>query len=95
MSKDVQPDRVLGKSVNIACDLDALRYRLHASAELVRTCYVALTQGENVPCEGDYDALYAAYGALSNLVDKELSDTIGRLFASLYSERAELEFAPS
>ena len=40
---------------------DDIHMQMHYAVESVRQCWVALTQGDNEPCEGDYDALFGVY----------------------------------
>lgn len=54
-------------------DTDEIHLQLHCTIESVRQCWIALTQGDNEPCEDDYDALFGVYRRLSQL-DKELRD---------------------
>lgn len=54
-------------------DTDEIHLQLHCMIESVRQCWIALTQGDNEPCEDDYDALFGVYRRLSQL-DKELRD---------------------
>lgn len=54
-------------------DTDEIHLQLHCAIESVRQCWIALTQGDNEPCEDDYDALFGVYRRLSQL-DKELRD---------------------
>lgn len=54
-------------------DTDEIHLQLHCTIESVRQCWIALTQGDNEPCEDDYDALFGVYRRLSQL-GKELRD---------------------
>lgn len=57
---------------------DDIHMQMHYAVESVRQCWVALTQGDNEPCEGDYDALFGVYLRLSQL-DKEFCGRMERL----------------
>lgn len=48
-------------------DTDEIHLQLHCTIESVRQCWIALTQGDNEPCEDDYDALFGVYRRLSQL----------------------------
>jgi len=54
-------------------DLDEIHMKLHCGVELIRQCWTTMAQGENEPCEDDYDALYGIYAYLSEL-EKQLNE---------------------
>ena len=39
-------------------ELEEIHLQLHCAVESVRQSWVALTQGDNMPTEADYDALW-------------------------------------
>lgn len=73
-------------------DTDEIHLQLHCTIESVRQCWIALTQGDNEPCEDDYDALFGVYRRLSQL-DKELRDNKDSLWKAglRLSKNAESE----
>lgn len=53
--------------------IDNIHFQMHCAIESVRQCYIAMTQGENEPCDDDYEALYGIYSHLSQL-DQQFCD---------------------
>ena len=48
-------------------DTDEIQLLMHCAIESVRQSWVALTQGDDMPTEADYDALWGTYHRLSQL----------------------------
>lgn len=64
---------------------DDIHMQMHYAVESVRQCWVALTQGDNEPCEGDYDALFGAYLRLSQL-EKDFRGNMEHLWGCICKE---------
>lgn len=56
-------------------ELEDIRFLMHCSIESVRCMWVSLTQGECMPDEADYDALYGVYKSLFELDERLLEKT--------------------
>ena len=48
-------------------ELEEIHLQLHCAVESVRQSWVAMTQGDDMPTEADYDALWGTYHRLSQL----------------------------
>ena len=46
---------------------DKIQFQMHCAIESVRQSWDALTQGDDMPTEADYDALWGTYHRLSQL----------------------------
>ena len=70
------------------CDLDEIHLLLHCSIESVRQSWTAMTQGENEPCEDDYDALYGIYRRLAEL-DERLNNRKEKLWEMSFRTKSD------
>lgn len=55
------------ETMNRLMELDDIHLQIHCAVESVRQSYEAMTQGDSLPGENDYDALYGIYSHLSEL----------------------------
>ena len=73
-------------------NIDNIHFQMHCTIESVRQCYIAMTQGENEPCDDDYEALYGIYSHLSQL-DQQFCDNMEAIWQVAYklskSEKTE------
>jgi len=83
----------LSKAISLSNDLDELQFRLHSGVHLIHQCHTAMERGVFEVGQDDYDALFAAYLFLSDMVDDELPKTLEKLFNCLFDIKRGAEQA--
>ena len=53
--------------IELLSDMEEIQFLMHCAIESVRQSWVAMTQGDDMPTEADYDALWGTYHRLSQL----------------------------
>lgn len=81
----------LDKAIGLFQDLDDLQFRLHSGVQLVSQCHTAMENSSFVVGQNDYDALFAAYLFLYDLVDNEFRDCIDKMGKCLFDAKHGVE----
>lgn len=67
-------------------ELEDIQFLMHCGIEAVRCMWVDMTQGDSMPGDPDYDALYGLYRSLSEL-DERFRESTQKLYKVCANDR--------